>query len=167
MGKYFKWSQLRQLKVLSLHPEIIRYFDHLRGPTLFKFLTACPSLEELEICISDMEFLQCVYIILKFFFWLLPITHYFVYYTTLNFFQFSSNQGYYIVGDSRNEFTVCNNLKKVTINFITLYYTKSNSQSPSFLEQVIYLVFLPLSCSTAFFNMYFVLFYFCFIFFYR
>ena len=68
MGKYFKWSQLRQLKVLSLHPEIIRYFDHLRGPTLFKFLTACPSLEELEICISDMEFLQCVYIILKFFF---------------------------------------------------------------------------------------------------
>ena len=53
----FDWSLLEHIKVLSIHPTVIRDLDrnkHFR-PTLYKFLTACTSLEELEICKDFIE----------------------------------------------------------------------------------------------------------------
>ena len=45
----FDWCLLQRIKVLSLHPSIIQELDHQHGPAFYKFLTVCPSLEELDI----------------------------------------------------------------------------------------------------------------------
>ena len=53
----FDWSLLEHIKVLSIHPTVIKNMDrnkHFR-PILYKFLTACTSLEELEICKDFIE----------------------------------------------------------------------------------------------------------------
>ena len=49
------WTRVKQFKVLSLHPKIIEGLRHQGGLAFYKFLTACPSLEELDICPSSTE----------------------------------------------------------------------------------------------------------------
>ena len=57
----FDWCLLKRIKVLSLHPSIIHELDHQHGPAFFKFLTVCPSLEELDIYQDSVGWIEYVF----------------------------------------------------------------------------------------------------------